>query len=97
MTVKHYNAFLGVYENESAQEIFVTYHMGLVATKPVFGASDKERLKPASSAKEILLVASLHMILSKKRLKVALISLYECTGWSAPLLFANPEDGFSGV
>ena len=43
-------------------------------TKPVFGVSDKARLKPVSSATqtskkiEILPVASLDMILSKKQI-----------------------------
>ena len=31
------------------------------------------------------------MILSKKRITKALIRLHGCTGWSAPLLFANPR------
>ena len=31
---------------------------------------------------------------SKKRITKALISLRESAGWSAPLLFANPEDRF---
>ena len=35
------------------------------------------------------------MKLSKKRITMALISLRGCTDWSAPLLFAKPEDGFS--
>ena len=34
------------------------------------------------------------MILSKGRMINALISLLECSGWSTPLLFANPEDRF---
>ena len=68
-------------------------YMGLDATKPVFGVADISRLKPVSSAMEsslkieILLVASLDMILSNK----ALIRLHRCTGWSAPLLFTNPQ------
>ena len=37
------------------------------------------------------------MILSKKRIIKALISLRICAGWSAPLLFANPKDRFSRV
>ena len=28
---------------------------------------------------------------------MALIRLRGCAGWSAPVLFANPEDRFSGV
>ena len=74
--------------------------MGLAAIKPVFGVSDKTRLKPVSSATEaslkieISLVASLAMILSKTQITKALIRLHRCAGWSAPLLFANPEDSF---
>ena len=70
--------------------------MGLVATKPVFGISDKGRLKPVSSATdiEILLEASLDMILSSMRLTNALISLRGCAGWSVPLLCATPRTGF---
>ena len=38
------------------------------------------------------------MILSKKkRITNALVSLRGCAGWSAPLLFATPEDRFSHV
>ena len=33
---------------------------------------------------------SLDMMLSNKRITKALIRLHRCTGWSAPLLFANP-------
>ena len=71
--------------------------MGLDATKPVFAVSDKTRLKPFSSATvtsqkiEILLVASLDMILSNKQITKALIRLHGCAGWSAPVLFANPR------
>ena len=43
---------------------------------------------------ENLLVASLDMIRSKNRTTIALISLCGCAGWSASLLFANPEDSF---
>ena len=69
--------------------------MGLVATKTVFGVSNKAGLKPVSSATEtswnieISLAAILYMILSNQRTTKALIRLCECTGWSAPLLFAN--------
>ena len=69
--------------------------MGLVATKPVSGVSDKARLKPVSSATEtsykteISLVTSLNMVLSKTRITKALIRLRGCAGWSAPVLFAN--------
>ena len=77
--------------------------MGLLAIKPVFRVSNKARLKLATSATETrwktenLLVSSLDMILSKKRITKALIRLRECAGWSAPLLFANTEDRFSHV
>ena len=37
------------------------------------------------------------MILSKKGKTKALVSLLGCAGWSAPVLFANPEDRFSRV
>ena len=37
------------------------------------------------------------MIISKMRITNALISLRGCAGWSAPLLFVNPEDRFSRV
>ena len=71
--------------------------------KPVFVVSDKARLKSVSSAKEtsqkieISPVASLDMILFKKRITKTLISLCGCISWSATLLFANPEDRFSRV
>ena len=70
--------------------------MDLVATKPV-AVSDQVMLKPVSSATETsylenLLVESLDMGKTK-----VLISLHGCTGWSAPLLFANSEDRFSHV
>ena len=60
------------------------HYMSLNATKPVFGVSDKARLKPACSATEnsykleISPVASLDMILFKKRIIKALISLRKC-------------------
>ena len=37
------------------------------------------------------------MILFKKRITQALIRLRGCAGWSAPVLFATPEDRFSHV
>ena len=55
--------------------------MGLVARKPVFRVSEKASFKPVSSATqtgwkiEISPVASLHMILSTKRITKALIRL----------------------
>ena len=79
------------------------YCMGHDATKPVFRVSEEARLKPVSSATEtiqkfeILLVASLDMLPSTKRLSKALISLCGCAGWSGPLLFANPKDRRSRI
>ena len=73
----------------------MTLDLGLVATKPVLGVSDKVRFKPAcpatedSEKNEILLVASLDMVLYKTRITKALIRLRGCAGWSAPVLFAN--------
>ena len=71
------------------------YYMGLDATKPVFGISEKTRLKQVSSATgtgqkiEILLVASLEIMLFNKQITKALIRLRGCPGWSAAVLFAN--------
>ena len=65
--------------------------------------SDKASFKPVSSATmtsqkiEISSVASLHILLSKKRITMALIRLCGCTGWSVPVVLANPEDRFSRV
>ena len=36
-------------------------------------------------------MASLDIILFKKRIIKALIGMRKCTGWSAPLLFASPQ------
>ena len=58
--------------------------MGLVARKPVFRVSDKVIFKPVSSITEISkkieisFGASLDIILSKKRITKALISLRRC-------------------
>ena len=77
--------------------------MSVIARKHVFGVSEKARLKPVSSAtqtswnSEISLVASFDMILSNKQITNVLIRLCGCAGWSAPLMFANPEDRFSHV
>ena len=35
------------------------------------------------------------MIISNKRITKVLIRLHLCTGWAAPLLFANLEDRFA--
>ena len=71
--------------------------MGPAARKPAFGFSAEASFKPVSSATEtsqkieISSVASVHMILSKKRITKALIRLRGCAGWSVPVLFANPQ------
>ena len=70
--------------------------MTLVARKPVFGVSDKARLKTVSSATEtswnieIMLIACLDIKLSNNRITKGLIRLRGCVGWYAPLLFAKP-------
>ena len=74
--------------------------MGRNVRKPVLEVSDKVRLKLVSSAtetrNEILLVASLNMVLSKKPIAKVLIRLPECAGWSVPLLFRDlPRQVFS--
>ena len=77
--------------------------MGLDATKPICGVFDKVRFNAACSATEtslkieILLLASLDIILSNKQITKALIRLRRCPGWSAPFSFANPKDRFSHV
>ena len=43
---------------------------------------------------DLLLVASLDMILSSEGIIKALIRLHRCAGWFVPLLFANPKDSF---
>ena len=51
--------------------------------KPVFGVSDKTSFKPVSETSEkneILPVASLHVIISKKRTTKALTRLHGCAG-----------------
>ena len=75
--------------------------MGCDTLKSVFRVSDKVRYKQACSPTEtsykieISLVASLDMILSNMGITKALIRLGGHTGWSVPLLFANPlKTGF---
>ena len=73
--------------------------MGLDARKPVFGVSEKVRFKPACSATEtskkleILLVASLGMILSKKKIPKMLIRLHAWAGWSVRGCLQPLEEG----
>ena len=77
--------------------------MGSNARKPVFGVSDKVVFRPACPATEtsykieISFVASLDIIFAHNRITKALISLRGYAGWSAPLLFAHPQDRFSRV
>ena len=65
-------------------------HMGLVATKH----DSNPQLKRLARKFKFCWKQSLNMILSKMRITRALIRLRGCAGWSAPLLFANPEDRF---
>ena len=73
------------------------HYLGLDATKTVFGVSVKVKFNPTCPATqtsqkiEISLIVSLDMILFNKRIIKALISLRECAGLSASLLFANPR------
>ena len=70
------------------------------ATKPVLQVTDKARFKPGSSATEtsqnieIQLIASLDMILYKKRQTKALIRLCGCAGWSALSCYKAAKSGF---
>ena len=65
------------------------------------GVCDQVRLKPVCSADETSYVlkfqtiASRDIKLSRQRKTKALIRLRSCTGWSAPLLFANCINRFS--
>ena len=78
--------------------------MGLDTTKPVFSVWtfwQSETQTTVSSTTETsykienLRVASLDMILYNKHITKVLIRLHRCTGWFAPLLFANSIDRFS--
>ena len=80
------------------------YYMSLDPTKPVFGVSGKARLKPISSATEaskkieVLLVARLDMVLSKKTYnkgadRSAGMHRLVCTF----VVRKSPEDRFSHV
>ena len=57
--------------------------------KPVYSATE------TCYKIEILTVESFDMILSKIKITKALVRLRGCAGWSAPVLFANPEERFS--
>ena len=70
--------------------------MGLVTRKPVFGVSAKAYFKPVSSATETSCSKFTYNTFQRRITKV-LIRLRGCAGWSAPVLFATPEDRFSPV
>ena len=73
------------------------YICGTTQEKTVIRVSHKMRLKPACSATEssqnieFSLLANFDVILSNKGITKALSSLRACAGWSAPLLFTNPQ------
>ena len=68
--------------------------IGFDATKPVFGVSDKARLKAVSLTRNF---ARSKSRLSNERKINALIRMHGCAGWSAPFLFTSPEDRFTHV
>ena len=79
----------------------VVQKIGLVARKPVFGVSDKATLKPVCSATEtsykveISPVASLDMILFKKRITKKLIRLCGSQADLRLCCLQTSEDRFS--
>ena len=78
-------------------------HMGLITRNLSSGFPPRSYTnKPAQLPRiartiEVLPVASFDKIHSNKRITKVLIRLCRCVGWSAPLLFTNPEDRFSRV
>ena len=79
--------------------ILLHRHLNDVTRKPVFGVCDQGRLEPVSAvteARQRLKISGIETrgILSRQRTTKALIRLCECTGWSAPLLFAYGTTGF---
>ena len=68
--------------------------IGFDATKPVFGVSEKARLKAVSLTRNF---ARSKSRLSNERKINALIRMHGCAGWSAPFLFTSPEDRFTHV
>ena len=60
-----------------------------VPTKRV--SNQSPQLQKLARKNEILLVASLDMVLSKTQITKALIRLRGCAGWSVPVLFVNPR------
>ena len=78
----------------------MSFDLGLDATNPVFGVSDKRNSSQSPQLQKLarnLLVASLDMILSNKRITKMLIRLGGCAGWSLPSLFTNTKHRFSCV
>ena len=75
-------------------------HMSHFTRNPVFRVCDQVRLKPACSATErlasleILILASIGIMLSRQQKTKVLIRLQGCAGWSAPLLFTYGKTGF---
>ena len=69
--------------------------MGFDARKSVLGFPTRLYPNQLAELLEILLAASLDMILSNKQITKVLIRLCGCAGWSAPLLFAKPENRIS--
>ena len=47
-----YGPFLVIFGVNAKESCYILYYMGLVATKPVFGVSDKVSFKSVSSATE---------------------------------------------
>ena len=80
------NTTFNFHQNIHTTVLTFCYYLGLGATKPVFGVTNKARLKPVSSVTETssktenLLEASLDMILSNKRKTKVLIRLHKCAG-----------------
>ena len=70
-----------------------------MARKPVFGISDKARLKPVCSATEveILLGTNLDIVLSNQGITKALIRLRICAAGLCFFCLQTPEDRFSCV
>ena len=72
----------------------------LVTRKPVFGVCNQGRLKSACAATqaswrlEISDIETRGIILSRQRIRKALIRLCGSAGWSAPLLFACGKNRF---
>ena len=88
-----------LYIRKAGHIMIYMVNMGLIARKVVYGIYDQAIPKPAPQLQRLAtkVVASLEMVLSNMRITRMLIRLLRCAGWSAPLLFANQEDRFSGA